>query len=297
MPSVSRPGDCDRDDLRYFLAAARAGTLAGAARAMGVEHSTVGRRLTGLEDALGVPLLTRGPDGLALTEVGPRLVPLVEQVERAVQAVRELAIARKSRVRLATPSGFTRFLSPHLGEFQARHPSITLEVMSGSRPVDLRRGEADLAVRTGPATTRIWSAARSATRGGRCTRRRLTWPATRHRPTRAPLPGTTSSARPHPAEGAGGAVDRRARSGANVIMRCREMAEMARACAAGLGLAVLPCLLAQAEPPLRRLTPQVLGSRRIALVYRKEALATEAVVLDFLSDVVRQYGPQFSGET
>src|SRR5688572_14921481 len=61
---VAKADDLDWNDLRYFLAAARAKTLAGAARSLGVEHSTIGRRLTALEEALGAPLVTRGSDGL-----------------------------------------------------------------------------------------------------------------------------------------------------------------------------------------------------------------------------------------
>ena len=66
-----------------FLAAARAGSLAAAARGEGVEHSTIGRRLKALEESMGVALFTRGADGLVLTPVGAQVVPLLEQMERA----------------------------------------------------------------------------------------------------------------------------------------------------------------------------------------------------------------------
>src|SRR5688500_9079270 len=95
------------DDLRYFLGAVRAGTLAGASRAMAVEHTTIGRRLSSLEETLGAALVLRGPEGLKLTPLGEAAVPLVEQVEQAVAAVRDLVSARGARVRLAVPSGFT----------------------------------------------------------------------------------------------------------------------------------------------------------------------------------------------
>src|SRR5690348_10251910 len=79
------------DDLRYFLGAVRAGTLAGASRAMGVEHTTIGRRLASLERALGGAFVLRSPDGLKLTPLGERLLPLVEGVERAVREVEDAA--------------------------------------------------------------------------------------------------------------------------------------------------------------------------------------------------------------
>jgi DNA-binding transcriptional LysR family regulator len=78
---MSKPSTFDWDDLRYFLHAARAGTLAGAARSPSVEHTTAGRRLASLERALGGALCLRGPDGLSLTPLGQALLPLVEQVE------------------------------------------------------------------------------------------------------------------------------------------------------------------------------------------------------------------------
>lgn len=80
--------DLNWNDLRFFLRAAQAGTLAGAARAMEVDHSTIGRRLSALERSLGVPLVIRAADGLHLTPLGENLVPLVEQVERAVLVCR-----------------------------------------------------------------------------------------------------------------------------------------------------------------------------------------------------------------
>src|ERR1051325_11488803 len=64
---MSSDSELNWDDLRYFLRAVQAGTLAGAARAMAVDHSTIGRRLSALERALGAPLVIRAPDGLHLT--------------------------------------------------------------------------------------------------------------------------------------------------------------------------------------------------------------------------------------
>jgi len=140
------------DDLRYFLRAAQAKTLTGAARTLGVEHTTVGRRLSALEHALGAALVLRGPDGLQLTPLGETLAPLVEDVERAMTAVRDLAEKRKASVRLAVPSGFTRIFAAGLREARAKRPDFSLAVVSGARPVDLRKGEADLAIRAGTVT-------------------------------------------------------------------------------------------------------------------------------------------------
>src|SRR4030095_8855507 len=107
----------------------------------------IGRRLTALEEAMGAPLLTRSPEGLTLTELGQQLVPVLEQMERAALAARELVASRKTRVRLATPSGFGRIIAPELAAFQAQHPDVTVELLGGSRMVDLKHSEADLAIR------------------------------------------------------------------------------------------------------------------------------------------------------
>jgi len=108
---MSAHGDLDWDDLRYFLEAARVRTLAGAARKLGTEHTTVGRRLAALERALGAPLVLRGPDGLRLTALGERLLPIAEQIERTVLSLRDLAEQGVVRVRLAVPSGFARLFA------------------------------------------------------------------------------------------------------------------------------------------------------------------------------------------
>jgi DNA-binding transcriptional LysR family regulator len=136
--------DFNWDDLRYFLRAAQSKTLAGAARAMGVDHSTIGRRLTALERALGAPLVIRGPDGLQLTPLGETVAPLVEQVERAVLAVHHQVTQQKVRVRVAMPTGFTKLFTARLAQLRAEHPALSLELLSDARLVDLKKGEADL---------------------------------------------------------------------------------------------------------------------------------------------------------
>lgn len=142
-------GEPDWNDLRYFLAAARAGTLSGAARALGVRHTTISRRLTALENALGVSLVVRGPHGIEITPLGRTLLPLGDDVERAMQAMLSLVRSGSSRVRLALPTGFSPFFAERMAAFHKACPDISLELMSGSRPVDLQHGEAELAIRMG----------------------------------------------------------------------------------------------------------------------------------------------------
>jgi DNA-binding transcriptional LysR family regulator len=295
---VSRSGDLDWNDLRYFLSAARAGTLAGAARSLEVDHSTIGRRLTALEEVLGVPLLTRGPDGLALTDIGQKLVPLLEDMERAALAARELATSQKTRVRLATPSGFSRYIHRHLPGFQAANPGITIELLSSSRPVDLKKSEADLALRTGPVGDQELVARKIADAGWSlyaspaylC---RHAAPADPRQLSGHDLLGFEAGL----AEVPGARWIEEHGQGANVIMRCRELVDMVAACVAGLGLAVLPCMATEEEPALVRLTSEVLGTRRLSLVYRKEVLRSPPVVavIEFVTEVMRAHADQMSG--
>ena len=138
--------DFNWDDLRYFLRAVQTKTLAGAARSMGVEHTTIGRRLTALERALGAPLVLRGPDGLTLTPLGQRIAPLVLEVERTVSATRAAVKSECARVRLSVPQALTALFTEALAQLRRAQPDISLEIISDNRPPDLKRGEVDLAV-------------------------------------------------------------------------------------------------------------------------------------------------------
>jgi DNA-binding transcriptional LysR family regulator len=287
----------DWDDLRYFLRAAEAKTLAGAARAMRVEHTTVGRRLSALERALGATVMLRTPNGLELTALGESLLPLAHEIERAVAAVSETVATRKTRVRLAVPSGFTHLFAPYLGELRRDHPDLSLEVVSGSRPVDLTRGEADLAIRIGPVSgeglvSRKLGDASSALYASEA------YLARRGKPTNVDdLRGHDVIAYDRSLAAIPSAKwieDRIA--GATVVLRCREMTELVSAAANGLGLAVLSCALADFDPSLRRLSG-VLNRRPLSLVYRRERRGDPQIraVIAFIVAVVRRHAPRFAG--
>ena len=85
------------NDLRFFLAVYRARTLAGAARSLGVAHSTVGRRLAAMERSLGATLFVRTPGGLLPTESAGQILPLAEQAERAAEDIERVALGEDSR--------------------------------------------------------------------------------------------------------------------------------------------------------------------------------------------------------
>lgn len=140
------------DDLRFFLAVHRTGSHAAAARALRVAATTIGRRISALEEASGARLFARTPDGLVATASGLALVPHAERVEaEVIGAERELegADARPTgTVRLTCGEGFAAYvLAPALPAFLAEHPGLTVEVVAAVRALDLARGEADVALR------------------------------------------------------------------------------------------------------------------------------------------------------
>lgn len=143
----------DWDGLRVFLALARAGRLAAAARRLGVEHTTVSRRLAALERELGVGLFHRTAAGYLLTDQGQNVLRQAEAMEAAALAIgaraREGMALAAGRVRLAlVPEFASHWLAPKLPAFRARHPAIELQVLVGTRLLNLSRGEADIAVQT-----------------------------------------------------------------------------------------------------------------------------------------------------
>jgi DNA-binding transcriptional LysR family regulator len=143
----------DWDDLRVFLAVAREGRVAAAARALAVEHSTVSRRIVALERDLGVSLFHRTADGHRLTAEGQIVLSDAAAMERSARSLaaraRERAGAAVGRVRIAMIDELASgWLAPKMPAFRERHPAIELEVLAGIDVVDLTRGEADIAIRT-----------------------------------------------------------------------------------------------------------------------------------------------------
>ncbi|MEP2424934.1 MAG: LysR family transcriptional regulator, partial [Tateyamaria sp.] len=139
------------DDIRAFLAVARAGTLSGAAAALGVGIATVSRRVERLERAIGQPLFARHHSGYRLTEDGSSLIERAEEME-----ANALALATGSRheaavsgtVRLATAENLaTGLILPALGSLKAQYPRLSLEIITDIATANLHRRDADIALR------------------------------------------------------------------------------------------------------------------------------------------------------
>jgi DNA-binding transcriptional LysR family regulator len=140
------------DDVRFFLAVARAGSLSGAARALHVGHVTVGRRIAELEKRLGVTLLNRTPDGFATTSAGEAVLHQCMAMENAALELERLAAGRDSLVtgvvRVTTTEALSyQLVAPAIAALRRTHPELQVDLTVGVRSLDIARRDADLAVR------------------------------------------------------------------------------------------------------------------------------------------------------
>ncbi|MBV8753568.1 MAG: LysR family transcriptional regulator [Pseudonocardiales bacterium] len=153
MPVRKQTRDLDWEDLRYFVALTRHGSLSATARGLRVTHATVARRVMNLEGLLGRPLFERRADGYSLTAEGKALLDEANAMEEAALAVlRRMDTSNELNglVRLtATRALADSFLIDRLGELHERYPGIDLELIGDSRVVSLARRQADIALRLG----------------------------------------------------------------------------------------------------------------------------------------------------
>jgi DNA-binding transcriptional LysR family regulator len=147
----------DWNDLRYFLAVARGGSIGNAAKTLCVNQSTVQRRLRALETAMGCLLAERHAEGYRLTAAGKQLLSHAEEVEATIDSLQRKVSAldhtATGHVRLTShvTVGQRIIKSGFLDQFHLRHPGITVELIMEQRALDLSRGEADIAIRGGGA--------------------------------------------------------------------------------------------------------------------------------------------------
>lgn len=149
----------DWDDLRLFLAATRAGTLAGASQRLGVDAATVGRRLARLETALKSTLFVRSPAGIQLTAAGARLLTAATEVEAAMEAVTQAAEPSVvgGTVRISASEGFgAAILAPALPALHASYPALRIELAAQTGFLSPTKREVDVVVTlTAPKSARI----------------------------------------------------------------------------------------------------------------------------------------------
>jgi DNA-binding transcriptional LysR family regulator len=258
-------------DLEVLLALLRARTAGEAGERLGVDRTTVSRHIAALEGRLGSALFVRTRDGLRPTPAAERLRPAAERMEREAATIAQLARSGEGEVagnvRLATTEALASFLvAEGLLAVRDAHPRLTIEILGGNRPVDLRAGEADLALRVVPS--------KEATLKVRCVARfgvglfaSPSYLALRGRPRGASLAG-------HDVVLPSGELGRMpeaawlaARKGARVAFRSSSMLALFEAVAAGVGVGVFTLPWGGRDPRLELLSAvDVLGRRGVWLV-------------------------------
>lgn len=271
------------------------GTLAGAARALGVEHTTVGRRIAALETAVGVRLFTRGPNGFTLTMAGQAILPSVETIATEVECIARRIAGADDRiegtVRLTIPESGNAYFLRRLDALRALHPELILEILSDNRELDIRRGEADIAVRFRDLTDPDLLVRKVGTAGWSL------YASPDYVARKGPLSSTTAI-RGHDVIGfdpsfanvEGAKWLRKHGDGATIVLRGNSIAAVSSAACAGLGIAPLPCFSASQETGLVRLTPEHIGMRDILIVVHPDLAQVGRVraVLDYLHDILRR---------
>ena len=144
----------DWNDLRFVLAVARTGSTLGASRQLGVSQATISRRIGVIEEAIGIQLFVRRATGYSLTPRGTLLLPLAEQAEAAIERFAHGAEAEtrrlSGRVKVTTvESAANAWVIPAIAGLRECHPDVEVEIIASERYLDLAGGEADVAIRFG----------------------------------------------------------------------------------------------------------------------------------------------------
>ncbi len=140
------------DDLRFFLALSREGSVSGAGKALGVNHTTVARRIGALEDQIGTRLFDHTADGYEMTQAAENMYAHALKIEETTQAIDRDVFGQdaelKGRLKLTIAHDVaSRLLIPKIAKFRSAYPCIDLDIMTTTGLVDLAAREADIAVR------------------------------------------------------------------------------------------------------------------------------------------------------
>jgi len=242
------------DDVRFFLAVSRNRSLSGAARALRVDHATVGRRIAAFEEQLGSKLFDHTPDGFAITAAGQTILNQCEAMESAATSVDRLVAGHDARlgglVRIATTEGLAHvFIVPALAMLAGAHPQLQVEVMTDPRPLNIARRQADIAVRFARPT----DADLLCRKLGDCG---LALYATRAYLGARGVPERGKGLAGHTSVSYLGAPSwfNEALAGARVVFFSNSPFVQMRAIAAGIGIGMVPCCLGDDYPELQRLS-------------------------------------------
>jgi DNA-binding transcriptional LysR family regulator len=266
-------GMFDWNDLKAFLAVARGGSTLAAAKALAVNQTTVARRIESLEHALSLKLFERGQTGSKLTEAGRDLLGEAEKVERATQAFDSRAKAHQrgltGSIRVTCIEILANMaVTPAIGEFRRAFPEVQVDLMVTDQPLDLQAGEADLAVRV------VQTLPDSDIVARKVVEYEFALYCSREYAERAGIPATAADLADHDLIGGDAGLDQVAAiiwmfqqaGGKSPVTRSNSMSNMVHAVRAGLGIAPLPCALADEDRRLVRCTDEIEGARATAYI-------------------------------
>jgi len=274
------------DDLRFFLALTREGTVSGAGRVLAVKHTTVARRISALEEQLGSRLFDRLPSGYAMTQVAENLYHHALSMEEIAQAADREVFGMDTQLTgtlklTASYDVFSRLLTPKLQQFTDQYPGIDLELLSSTSLADLASRQADIALRLTPKPPEYLVgrevlplrhgvyASSQYLKKKRNTEKLILWEHERDTP---------EWVSDH-------------FSGAKVVARTTEIMTMMDAVKNHMGLARMPCYVADSEPNLRRLDVALTPSNWGVWVLSHVDLRSTArvrVCREFLIEVIQQ---------
>jgi molybdate transport repressor ModE-like protein len=280
------------DDLRYFLSIAESGSIADAARELGVSYSTASRRLNVLEESLGVRLFDRLPTGYALTAAGKEILEPARRMESEFDRLARGVLGRDARLagrlRFATTDAFAKRFMPELAGFTRRYPQIEIDLLSTPAPAELAMREAEVAMLAtnqppealvGRRLARLPSALYASTRYLEARSAELddlsaqAWV------------GWETSMRHIPAA----RWMRENVPDAHVVFRVATGVALLAAVRDGVGIAHLICLLADGDPDLHRVRPPEKSLETSLWLLTHEDLATTGrirVFLDYMADAI-----------
>ena len=297
----------DWNDIRYFLAVVRGGSTLAASRSLAVNQTTVARRLAALEDALELRLFDRLPGGYLPSAAGLALLPVAEAMEREAEALARQAAHQKRHIsgtiRVTTTDVLASvILMPALGAFAEVYPDVQVQTVIDDRPLDLLKGEADLAIRVGdPGQEDELVVRRLATAhwGLYCSEAYAQ---------RRGVPADAAALGGHALLGFEGQLDRTAvaawlrgqTAGAVIATRSNTLHTHLNAIRAGLGIGPLPRIEGDRHGDLRLCLPHVAGAEQaLWLAMRPEVrgLKHARAFSDFLIARVAEMRPLFEGQS
>lgn len=288
----------DWNDLKAFLAVARGGSTLGAARALGVNQTTVARRIEGLESALSLKLFERGQSGSRLTEAGRDLMAEAEKVERSAIALGNRAQAHQRGLAGVIKLTCTEILAnstitPAIGEFRKQYPEVQIDLMITDRALDIEAGEADLAIRSGRALPASDLVARKLADYD------FALYCSRDYAHRRGVPASVAELKDHDLIGGDDVLGQmpgiiwmfEQAGGRPAAHTSNSLTNLIHAVRAGLGIAPLGCIIADADPALVRCSEAIAeASASSWIVTRRELKDTPRIraFIDFLAPYAQQ---------